>query len=497
MEDPLGEALEFMEASRHVEADTLLREATRREPHDSTALLIMVGNLLDWVRIPSPLVNALLGRCEGELGHTRTWAWLRTRSDIAAGDWDAALARVDPECREDTDNINAFLPRARIHLHRGHLKAAERDITHALNCAPLCADGLKLQAALARRRGDEIRSTKILSRALSLYPWRPRIRLLRGLGALKLGDLETGWSDLAHVVPFSGSFRRHPPPRTPIWTGEQNPDLHLLIISEQGLGDAMQLGRFLPWARQRVGRLTLACQPTLHRLFAPLVDAVIPLNDRDVDHDAWAGFFHLPRLHQRATGRWHPVPRYLEARVEDAAPRRQRATGRGQDRGTPTLSVGLVWAGNPDQLNDRHRSMNLEQLHPLLDIPGTRFRSFQLGTGSEQVTASNGKISPRPDSFGDFLDDATAMAELDLLISVDTSVAHLAGAIGQRTWVLLSHAADWRWEGDEGRSAWYPEMRLYRQTRRGDWTDVIEHVARDLEHEVQTLRMAFDPPGPR
>jgi hypothetical protein len=152
------------------------------------------------------------------------------------------------------------------------------------------------------------------------------------------------------------------------------------------------------------------------------------------------------------------------------------------------MRVGLVWAGNPEHRNDRSRSIPLALLEPLFDLEGIHFFSLQMGPEAEQLAVLEAPVTDLRYAIGDLADTAALMANLDLVIAVDTSVVHLAGALGVPTWLLLASAPDWRWmvEGDE--SLWYPTMRLFRQTERSDWESVVGRVRSALVEELASGR---------
>jgi hypothetical protein len=169
---------------------------------------------------------------------------------------------------------------------------------------------------------------------------------------------------------------------------------------------------------------------------------------------------------------------YLHADAEDAKRWQERLADR-----SPVVKVGLVWAGNPTNSNDRNRSMKLAALAPLGQVPGARFFSLQTGAAAaEAKTPPPGfELVDWTQELKDFADTAALIANLDLVIAVDTAAAHLAGAMGKPVWTLLTLIPSWRWFLDRDDSPWYPTMRLFRQTTPGDWLDVVQRVAKHLE----------------
>jgi ADP-heptose:LPS heptosyltransferase len=166
-----------------------------------------------------------------------------------------------------------------------------------------------------------------------------------------------------------------------------------------------------------------------------------------------------------------PVPYLSVDPIQAASYRSKLAPGR---------NIGLVWAGRPTHTNDANRSMSLETFASLLRLPGITWHSLQLGPAASQRTVANLPLNDPTESFRDFHDTAAFVAQLDLVISVDTAVAHLAGALARPVWALLPFASDWRWLASRDDSPWYPTMRLFRQSAKGDWTQVIERMKNEL-----------------
>jgi hypothetical protein len=261
----------------------------------------------------------------------------------------------------------------------------------------------------------------------------------------------------------------------PPWKGEPLGGQTILLHSEQGLGDTLQFIRYASAVRKRGGRVVAACQAPLVALLAscPGVDQVVPRESGPwPEFDVQAPLMSLPFL----LGTMAAEVPYLSADAERVD--RWRPT---LDR-VPGLRVGVVWQGNPQHPSDARRSFPLEQLAPVAAVPGVRLISLQHGEGREQLghfpieeLESEGVTAP-----GDFLDSAAVMTQLDLLITVDSAPAHLAGALGVRTWVALPFAADWRWGIDREESPWYPSLRLFRQKTPGDWDNVFGGMAERL-----------------
>src|SRR5262249_42315398 len=260
--------------------------------------------------------------------------------------------------------------------------------------------------------------------------------------------------------------------------GRLLPDQTVLLQAEQGFGDTIQFIRYAPLVRACCARVVLQCPGALVRLMATVdgVDEVTPEVEPPTGAAARAPLLSL--MHLFAT-RLETIPAsvpYLAADPARIAKFRERIAG------AAGLKVGLVWAGSPKHKNDRNRSIPLDALAPLLAMEGVTFISLQKGERAAEITENYGQrvidLGPHLD---DFADTAAAMSCLDLVIAVDTAVAHLAGALAIPVWVLLPFAPDWRWLQEREDNPWYPTMRLYRQPAIGDWGAMLHRVAADLQ----------------
>ena len=259
----------------------------------------------------------------------------------------------------------------------------------------------------------------------------------------------------------------------PLWAGEAGGGRAILVRCEQGYGDAMQLARYLPLVRARGWGIVLECPPKLERLFAGscLADAVIPFGAPRPPFDAWLPIMSLPRVFKTelATIPWPGA--YLGAPSSPESARRD---------GGP-LRVGIVWQGSLTNGRGRFRSASLQDFAPLREIPGISLLSLQAQISPEDRALLDRLSIPDLESgLRDFADTAAVVQSLDLVVTIDTAMAHLAGALGRPVWTLLSVFPDWRWMLDRDDSPWYPTMRLFRQRHAGDWAPVVEFVASEL-----------------
>ncbi|MDY7578329.1 tetratricopeptide repeat protein [Herbaspirillum sp. RTI4] len=307
---------------------------------------------------------------------------------------------------------------------------------------------------------------------------------------LLAGDFVNGWAN--HEVRLELPERRYIYELAlelfkviPKWDGKASlKDKQILLMHEQGYGDSIQFLRYVPMLLERGARVALHVKDPLARLFAsfPGKITLVRENDKLPAADFAYPIMSLPYGLGTTTPEEIPTfPSYLSASLNDSLHWGEKIRTMNLPKGT--LRVGIVWAGNPEHGNDRRRSMPLENAAPLFDIPGVQFFSLQKGAPVAAMTALNSQnpVINLGDDFNDFADTAAAIDNLDLVISVDTSVLHLAGALGKRTWALLAYMPDWRWLQEREDSPWYPSMQLYRQPIAGDWAAVIARMETDLK----------------
>ena len=268
------------------------------------------------------------------------------------------------------------------------------------------------------------------------------------------------------------------------WDGSSPSGQRILVYTEQGVGDAIQFCRFATLLAETGAAVILACPAVLASLFATLqgqVDIVTNLSDAQ-PYNQHAPLMSLPYLMDMKADDIPAAVPYLSVPRGTTPPLPAR-------NGSNRLRVGLVWAGNPDHANDKNRSVALSAFRPLFDMQDIEWLSLQLGPQSSQAADASVFLDDLSSRLETFADTAAAMAELDLIISVDTAAAHLAGAMGLPVWTLLPFAPDWRWGAEGDRSPWYPTMRLFRQTTRGDWLPVIAAVRGALRRRLQHMKV--------
>lgn len=311
-------------------------------------------------------------------------------------------------------------------------------------------------------------------RAIVLHPDLAWAHYNKALLKLLLGDYGAGWRLYEWRWHLPGWTPRLPDFARRLWLGERPVAGKVLLLhAEQGMGDLIQFVRYVPHVAALGARVTLAVPATLGSLLAGVegVAALIKEGEALPDFDLHCPLMSLPlALHNVLNTIPAQVP-YLHADPARRAQWRARLGARTRPR------IGLVWSGNPHHRHDHLRSLPLRLLEPLLTADA-EFHSLQRDLRDEDaaVLAEFGAIRRHEDALQDFADTAALIAELDRIITVDTAVAHLAGALGKPVWVLLAHAPDWRWLLERSDSPWYPTARLFRQRQAGDWAGVIAEV---------------------
>lgn len=400
---------------------------------------------------------------------------------------------------------------------------AMRWFTHALALEPTQTEALAWVAAAWRRRGDPERAAALARRALAVRPDHgeslltlaqatydlgdplgalsvadtalrlhgdsPALGWTRAFAHLALEQFAEGWRDHEHRLAVGAGSASAPGTEGTAWHGEPLEGRSIAVRAEQGLGDQLMMSRFIPGLRARgAGSIIVECGAPIAPLIAtmPEVDMVVRRGDPLPATDRTVPVSSLPARLGVGSALWgHTVP-YVQA--PGTCPAALEAT-----LAAPApLKVGIVWGGEPRNFSDHERSIPLVEWAPLLQLPGIAWYSLQKGPREAELAtlapALQDRVTDLAPHLRDFGDTAHAIRRLDLVVTVCTSVAHAAGALGAPTWILLRHAADWRWFRERADSPWYPSARLFRQRKRGAWGPVLLEVAHAL---VERLR------GPR
>lgn len=357
------------------------------------------------------------------------------------------------------------------------LHAAATAYRRAAILAPGRATGWFNFGNLMQARSSDEKAISFYRRSLSIQPEVAACHWNLALCQLLTEDFDNGWQSYRWRWKWADFSSSPPPTDFPSWQGENLRGRRLLVFSEQGLGDSIQFARYLTTLEAMGAKILFQCPQVLHRLFrhAGLNAELVTADDAITRCDFQVALMSLPQLLPNAGAK--PLSLTL--------PTAQKQPPVGGDA---TLNVGLIWAGNPDHHRDHERSISLSRLAPLLAVPRTAFFALQHGPAGAQVDAL-GWRQQMPDygDTADFYDAATNIQAMDVVISIDSALAHLAASLGKPTWIMVSDPPDWRWHRGSNGSRWYPTVRLFRQTERNNWDNVIEDLTDALTAQAIKL----------
>jgi tetratricopeptide (TPR) repeat protein len=336
--------------------------------------------------------------------------------------------------------------------------------------------------AVAHYRKVELdQSIACARRALAIDPAAPGPHFQLAEALLLRGEFAEGWKEYEWRYRIAGAPPLLPPNNRPQWDGAPLPDATLLLIADQGFGDSIQFCRYIPWACARCPHVVVVADPVLHPLIRQIDPALELVDhwDRCPPFAAYCPLSGLPRLHDTTLDTIPGKVPYLHPDPARTAAWRARL----QDLLQPGhRRVGIVWAGRPTHNNDLNRSMSLSALAPMAALDGISLVSLQKGPAQSAIADyfDRAPLLNLGAEIVDFVDTMSIIEALDLVVTVDTSVAHLAAAMGKPVWIMLSCAPDWRWLLERSDSPWYPTVRLFRQPSPGDWDTVARRVGEAL-----------------
>ena len=343
-------------------------------------------------------------------------------------------------------------------------------------------------SVLRLARGEPAEAIVSAERALALDPTLPGAPFGLAEALLLRGEFARGWEEYEWRFRLKGVPTLMPRTDIPQWDGAPV-EGRIVLIADQGFGDCIQFSRFIPWAAARCQGLVLACGKEMQPLLGQFSD-VTSMFDQWNDCPEAVAYLPLSGLPRLAEAKLGAIPAeipYLRAEPDRKAAWTARLAALVSPR---HRRVGLVWAGRPTHRNDHNRSVSLKTLAPIAALDGLSLISLQKGPPQGQVAEFFGRaplvnLGPEID---DFRDTAAIIEALDLVVTVDTAVAHLAGALGKPVWIMTPFAPDWRWLEKRADSPWYPTVRLFRQAAPREWGPVVEAVAVALASELASLR---------
>lgn len=323
------------------------------------------------------------------------------------------------------------------------------------------------------------------TRALELEPELPGAHFTRGDVLLLTGELTPGWEGYEWRYKLAGVPRYMPETDKPQWDGQPDPNLRLLLVAEQGIGDVLQFSRYIPWARERCPNVMIASMPdicTILQRLAPGAKVFVRWDDCP-DYDAFCPLSGLPRVHGTTLENIPPPPNF-RAKPDRAALWKERI-----DSLTPKgyARIGVIWAGRAEHSNDYNRSANLQDFASLTSLPDVAIIALQKGQRTEHAGEYFGRapLINLGAEINDLEDTMAILEQLDLLVSVDSGMAHLAGSMNRPVWIMLPRSPDWRWLLDRTDSPWYPSVKLFRQKTPRQWKDVAEKIGQEVREMIR------------
>jgi tetratricopeptide (TPR) repeat protein len=377
----------------------------------------------------------------------------------------------------------------RVQREMGDLAASLESVRQAIAVRPNYSDAIENLGVTLRELGDLQSAMICFQRAIELNPHQHSAYTNLAELHLLTGDLEPGWA--LHAAHWRQSYEQEYPVAAarrrrwssqPTWDGSDPAGLSILVFAEQGLGDTVQMARYVPLLAECGAKVIVACQRELTLLMRSLggVTSFVQLDDAVPPHQVQCSMMDLPRLFRTSLATIPGNVPYLAPDPQRLELWKSKLGGR-----EDALRVGVVWAGNPKFGHDYKRSVPVEHFKALLAVEGIRWYSLQKGTSSEQGLAlGEHALIDLGSHFNDMADTAAAIQLLDLVISVDTSVAHVAGALAKPVWTLLPFLPDHRWLLDRDDTPWYLTMRLFRQPRPFGWPELIASVCAALRERV-------------
>jgi tetratricopeptide (TPR) repeat protein len=481
----LGEAHRRME---HVEeAIAAFRRAIELNPELAIAhnnLGIVLSDHGRWREAAAAFAEAIRIQPDCAPFHSNRGNALKELGELDAASAELRTAiELQPENAEAHNNLGVVLSA------KGEDVAAVASYLKAIELNPRYGDAYTNMGNALFATGDADRAIAACRKAVEVAPEAPQAHWNLAVALLRTGNFEVGWPEHEWRLKTKLKFPVRPFPQ-PQWMGEELAGRTILLHCEQGFGDAIQNVRYVHLVAKRGGKIILECHPELRRLFNdfPHTDRVIARGEPLPAFDLHCPLSSLPFACRTTLNSIPADVPYLKPEPELARRWRDKI-------GSGGMKVGLVWAGNPTHPNDKTRSIMLQQLAPLA-ASGIEFHSLQKGPAASQLAAPAGlRVVDHLGELQNYADTAALISQLDLVIAVDTSVAHLSGALGRPTWVLIPFVADCRWLIGRSDSPWYPTMRLFRQHARERWDGAIEEMARELVKLSRDLESSGEPAG--
>lgn len=391
----------------------------------------------------------------------------------AQGKYVAAVAAYQRALAIRPDNPGVYSNMGNALREIGLLRQAREAHRRAIDLAPESAEAVYNLGLVYRDMGRSKDALECFEQVIAVKPDYVECRWDRALLYLNTGDLPRGFKEYEWRWRLDRSPPRDLP--QPRWDGSDIAGKTILVHQEQGFGDMIQFVRYVPLLKERGAEVIVECQPELARLFASVsgVSKVVATGGAIPPFDVYVPMLSLGHVLGTTV---ETIPASIPYLAPPEVHNIHLPAPVGQ------LKVGICWAGKPSHRNDRNRSVGLDYFQDLAGVPGVAFYSLQKGetAGDLESQSCEALISDLGPRLQDFADTASVISQLDLVISVDTSVVHLAGALGRPVWAAIPHAGDWRWLKGRDDSPWYPTLRLFRQEKVGDWDGVFMRIREAL-----------------
>ncbi|MBT6274912.1 MAG: tetratricopeptide repeat protein [Chromatiales bacterium] len=514
IEQALEQALQHHRAKQLPQAESLYRQILQVDPNQTNALHLLgviayqveqydvavelinkaLATKPDYVEALNNLGRALQAQghlnaaaasyrkaltldCEFIAAHSGLGTILQAQGalDEATNCYQTALS-INPNYAEAHNNIGT------IHRHQRRLHAAVASYENALSIKPDYALALSNLGAALLALGKPEQAMASLEKAILIEPQQAEARSSLGRAQLLLGDFLAGWDNYAWRRKEKNPATRPPDYEEPLWDGRTLEGKTIFIHPEQGLGDVIQFARYVPLVKAFGGQVFFKVYQSLFRLFQGMQgsDGLLEPDAPLPPFDFHASFLDLPRILQTKLETIPSGVGYLTAEPHLVKKWESRIGG-------ASFKIGIAWQGNPEGQVDHGRSPPLAHFSNIAADARYRLISLQKNYGLDQIEALRPEMAietwDNTDKDGAFIDTAAMMMSLDLIITSDTAVAHLAGALGRPVWVVLQFAPDWRWMLNRNDSPWYPSMRLFRQQKAGAWAGVFDELKRALDTE--------------
>ena len=498
--DALLAAITHARAGRHLEAERILHALLEAEPDEPFALFLLgecalamersaeaVGLLSRALALRPAHRDTRLALARAQLAGADPAAVLHTLEPLASdtllaaaqslrgtalnalGQPEKAVAAFTLALAVKPDDAEAQLNCGNAFAELDEAVQAEHHIRRAIMCNPMMAEAHASLGHLLASLGRLPEAIGANETAIALQPDFAAAHWNQGVAYLLGGQMEAGWRKYEwRKRRFPASFANPPGPQ---WSGEGLTGRTILVVAEQGFGDAIQFARYLPLLVQRGAEVVLQCASPMVPLLGAVPGVTAISRGQLPAYDCWVDQMSLPLKFGTTLSTVPSSAGYLRADPARAA-RWERRLPNG-------LRVALVWAGNPRHTNDRRRSVPAAVLAPIVTAGRDSLVSLQEGPRARDMAKLFG-VTDHSGRLTDWAETAAAVSAMDLVITVDTAMAHLAGALGIPVWLMLPHAPDWRWMLGRDDTPWYAGMRLFRQDRPGDWPGVIKRVAVEL-----------------